>query len=68
MAKKRKAPQDLKALQLSFTENEVHYELLRYHPDRMEVHCKRIDKGESLLIDLPFAHLPKALKKILKPL
>ncbi len=64
----KKACVELSCKELFFVENGVRYELLRYDPNRMSIHCKRTENGTSQAFVLPFAHLPKRLKKILKPL
>ena len=67
MAKKKKAI-ELTQKQLEFTENETTYKLIRFKPENMTLDVIRYEKGEKLgEFNIPFAHLPKSLKKIIKP-
>jgi hypothetical protein len=64
---KKKQPINLKKLQLSFEEKGVLYKLLEFKPSSMTIDVQRYEN--SILIDtfnIPFAHLPKKLKKIIK--
>jgi hypothetical protein len=68
MAKKKKKSIALMHKDISFTENGITYKLLRFKPENMSVDVLRLE-NDTLLDEftLPFAHLPKALKKVLKP-
>jgi len=67
MAKKKKAI-DLTQKKLEFTENEISYRLIRFKPENMTLDVIRYENGEKLgEFNIPFAHLPKALKRIIKP-
>jgi len=66
MAKKKRI--DLTNKNLHFTGGGVHYQLLSFDPNNMTLQTLRLEN--DILMDeftLPFAHLPKALKKIIKP-
>jgi hypothetical protein len=67
MAKKKKSI-DLSSQKLEFTEQEAHYKLLRFYPDKMTVDTMLSEAGvKKGMRNLPFAHLPKELKKLIKP-
>jgi len=67
MAKKKKNI-ELVNKNLEFTENGILYKLIRFKPESMTLDVLRFENG--IKIDehnLPFAHIPKAIKKIIKP-
>ena len=67
MAKKKKII-DLKSKNLSFCENGIEYRLLRFKAENMTLDVIRYEDGQKLdEFNIPFAHIPKALKKIIKP-
>ena len=67
MAKKKKAV-ELTQKKLEFTENDITYKLIRFKPENMTLDVIRYESGENLgEFNIPFAHLPKALKKTIKP-
>jgi len=67
MAKKKKAVA-LTQKKLEFTENNITYKLIRFKPENMTLDVIRYEKEEKLgEFTIPFAHLPKALKKAIKP-
>lgn len=61
---------------LSFQEGGFTYKLLEFNPKKMTVLCKKTaleGRGDAPSFDvssveLPFAHLPKKIKKIIHPL
>ncbi|QOP44949.1 hypothetical protein [Sulfurimonas paralvinellae] len=67
MAKKKKVI-ELTQKNLEFTENGITYKLIRFKPDTMTLDVIRYeDKNRLDEFSIPFAHLPKSLKKIVKP-
>ncbi len=67
MAKKKKII-DLKNKNLSFCENGIEYKLLRFKAENMTLDVIRYEDGQKVdEFNIPFAHLPKSLKKIIKP-
>jgi hypothetical protein len=67
MAKKKKSV-ELSDQNITCKVNEIEYKIIRYYPSRMSVDVKAI--GESVgqgQSNIPFAHLPKEIKKIVKP-
>ncbi len=67
MAKKKRTV-DLSAQNISFSENNIIYKLLRFKVDNMTLDVIRYEDGVKMdEYNIPFAHLPKALKKQIKP-
>jgi hypothetical protein len=67
MAKKKKII-DLKSKNLSFCENGIEYRLLRFKAENMTLDVIRYENEQEIdEFNIPFAHIPKALKKIIKP-
>ena len=67
MAKKKKSI-ELTQKKLSFVDKGITYKLIRFKPENMTVDVVRYE-GEKRLdsFNIPFAHLPRELKKIVKP-
>jgi len=67
MAKKKKSI-DLRNKNLEFSENGICYKLLRFKAENMTIDVIRYEGDKKLdEYNIPFAHLPKAMKKIIKP-
>jgi hypothetical protein len=67
MAKKKKAV-DLRSKNLEFTQNSITYKLLRFKAEDMTLDVIRYEEGKKIdEYNIPFAHLPKSMKKIIKP-
>ncbi len=67
MAKKKKSI-ELTAQDMSFTEKDTLYKLMRFYPDKMTLDTMIYEDGKKLgMRNIPFAHLPKELKKKIKP-
>jgi hypothetical protein len=67
MAKKKKSI-ELTKDNISFQEKDTLYKLLRFYPDKMTIDTMVYENGQKQgMRNLPFAHLPKDLKKIIKP-
>ncbi len=67
MAKKKKSI-DLRDKNLEFTQNSTTYKLLFFKPESMTLDVVRYENGTKIdEFNLPFAHIPKAMKKIIKP-
>jgi 5-formyltetrahydrofolate cyclo-ligase len=67
MAKKKKII-DLSKQNIEYTQENSVYKVLRFNPEYMTVHVSKQEESEKKdIIDMPFAHLPKAIKKIIKP-
>ena len=67
MTKKKKAI-ELSAKNLEFTQNNVTYKLIRFKPEFMTLDVIKYENDVKMGTDtLPFAHLPKKLKRFIKP-
>ncbi len=67
MAKEKKSI-DLSALNISFVVQKSTFKVLRFHPVKMTVDVMVYENGTKEEIKMfPFAHLPKEIKKIIKP-
>jgi len=67
MAKKKKAV-ELTQQKLSFTERGITYRLIRFKPENMTVDVIRYEGDKRLdSYNIPFAHLPRELKRVVKP-
>ena len=67
MAKKKNRI-DLRSKNLEFTENGITYKLIYFKQESMTPDVVRFENGFKIdEYNLPFAHIPKALKKIIKP-
>lgn len=65
----KKATIDLSHEKLSFEDNGRIIKLISFNPDKMTLTCTQTYKDEkSTPLEFPFSHLPKSLKKALKPL
>jgi hypothetical protein len=69
MAKNKKKVINLSDQNISFTEKERHIKIISFNPNSMEVEVSITEEGEKgkKVMKLPFAHLPKELKKIVRP-
>ena len=67
MAKKKKSI-ELTNQNIEFQEKDTLYKLVRFYPDKMTVDTMVSENGvKQGMKNLPFAHLPKEIKKIIKP-
>ncbi len=66
MAKKKKIT-DFSTKDIHYKEDNIQYKVLRFNPSFMTVHVTKLEDNEKTTIEMPFAHLPKAIKKIIKP-
>jgi len=64
---KKKAVIDITKENLSFSENGITYKLLKFYPHNMTIDTYRYGNGiKTDLFNIPFAHIPKKLKKLIK--
>ncbi len=67
MAKKKKSI-DLSEQDIRFSIEEQEYRAVRFYPSNMSVDVIQFQEGKKQgLHNLPFAHLPKKIKQIIKP-
>jgi len=64
---KKRAIVNLSAQKLTFTLQNIEYKLLSFCPNKMIINIAPIEPKEDALFEIPFAHLSKELKKIIKP-
>jgi hypothetical protein len=64
---KRKEKIDLSKKNLIFILQNVEYKLLHFCPNKMIVELQPLTQREDAIKEIPFAHLSKELKKIIKP-
>lgn len=67
MAKDKKSV-ELSEKKIAFEIKKVSYKVIRFYPSQMVVDVMVVDDGVKLgMQTLPFAHMPKDIKKIIKP-
>ncbi|PHR55264.1 MAG: hypothetical protein COA44_11195 [Arcobacter sp.] len=69
MAKNKKKVINLSEQNITFVENERHIKIISFNPNTMEVEVSISETGEKTkkVTKLPFAHLSKDIKKLIKP-
>jgi len=66
MAKKQEN-QDLRQKNIRFQIQNEEYQAIRFYPSKMTLDILSLNtKGEGIK-NIPFAHIPKEIKKIIKP-
>lgn len=63
---KRKPVEDFSSDPITYEQDNVSYALTRFDPNKMTAEVTSLESGERKT--LPFAHLPKKVKKLLRPL
>ncbi len=66
MAKKKESI-SLEARNIEFMIQNIPYKALLFHPSNMSVDIQCLDTKEIGLKNIVFAHLPKEVKKLIKP-
>jgi len=66
MSSKKSVQEDLRGLDINFEMLNVKYKAIRFYPSKMTLDIEKIGETKELL-NIPFAHLPKKIKKIIKP-
>ena len=67
MAKKKPAV-EFSAKNVLFVLDQVEYKVILFKEEQMTVDCIiEQDNGKKKSVNLPFAHLPKNIKQVLKP-
>jgi len=69
MAKKQKKSVELSDKKITFNVEKQSYKAIRYYPTAMSLDVMEFDKdGKKLgMTNIPFAHVPKEIKKMIKP-
>ena len=65
---KKKYNEDLRSKNIEFEMLNLKYKAIRFYQAKMTLDVILVDdKDKQGIINIPFAHLPKSTKKILKP-
>ncbi|MEN4045861.1 hypothetical protein [Sulfurimonas sp. NWX367] len=64
---RKKQTHDLSKKNVEYIQDNIFYKVLRFNPSNMTVDVIKIEKNEKTNTEMPFAHLPKAVKKSIKP-
>ncbi|MEA1983520.1 MAG: hypothetical protein U9N39_08240 [Campylobacterota bacterium] len=65
---KKKENEDLKNKNIFYEREGTKYQALRFYHAKMTVDVIEIDDKEKKgIMNIPFAHIPKATKKLIKP-
>ena len=69
MGKKQKKSVELSSEKIKFNIEKISYKVIRYYPTAMSLDVMVTDEnGEKLgMQNIPFAHVPKDIKKLIKP-
>ncbi len=68
MAKKKKKVINLSDQNITYTEQDRQIRIISFNPNTMEVEVSSMYPGEKKqVMKLPFAHLPKEIKKLVRP-
>jgi uncharacterized protein (DUF2225 family) len=69
MAKKKKKSVELSEQNIRFEVDRQLYKAIRYYPTAMSLDVMEFDKNGSKIgmTNIPFAHIPKGIKKMIKP-
>ena len=69
MGKKKKKSVELSDQKIKFNVEKMSYKAIRYYPTAMSLDVMAFDEnGEKIgMQNIPFAHVPKEIKKLIKP-
>jgi len=69
VGKNKKKSVELSDKKISFTRERVSYKVIRYYPTAMslDVMVTEEDGTKLGMQNIPFAHIPKEIKKLVKP-
>ncbi|EDZ61907.1 hypothetical protein SMGD1_0955 [Sulfurimonas gotlandica GD1] len=69
MGKKQKKSVELSDQKINFMIQKISYKAIRYYPTAMSLDVMVTDEDGTKLgmQNIPFAHIPKEIKKIIKP-
>ena len=69
MGKKKKKSIELSEKKISFMMERITYKVIRYYPTAMSLDVMVIDENgdKEGMRNIPFAHIPKEIKKLVKP-
>ena len=64
---KKKINEDYKSKNIIFDIEGTKYQLIRFYQVKMTVDVIELDSKDKSIKNMPFAHMPKATKKLIKP-
>ena len=69
MGKKQKKSIELSDKKINFMIEKISYKVIRYYPTAMSLDVMVIDENgvKVGMQNIPFAHIPKEIKKLIKP-
>lgn len=69
MGKKQKKSIELSDKKINFMIEKISYKVIRYYPTAMSLDVMVIDENgvKVGMQNIPFAHIPKEIKKLVKP-
>ena len=69
MGKKKKKSIELSDKKINFSIEKISYKVIRYYPTAMTIDVMVTEEDGSKLgmQNIPFAHIPKEMKKLIKP-
>ncbi len=69
MAKKKKKSIELSDKKITFNVEKISYKAIRYYPTAMSLDVMVVNEDgvKQGMQNIPFAHIPKEIKKIIKP-
>ncbi len=69
MAKNKKKSVELSDKKITFTREKITYKVIRYYPTAMSLDAMATQEDGTKLgmQNIPFAHIPKEIKKLVKP-
>jgi len=69
MGKKQKKSIELSDKKINFMIEKISYKIIRYYPTAMSLDVMVIDENgvKVGMQNIPFAHIPKEIKKLVKP-
>jgi len=66
-AKEKKKTLELSSEKITFEIEKLSYKVIRFYPTKMTLDVNVFEDGKKLGVqNIPFAHLPKATKKLIK--
>ena len=69
MSKKRKPQIDLSQKEITYEMDNIKYKVVRFNPNYMTIDANlHYSNGKKESITIPFAQLPKKIKKIIRPM
>ena len=64
---KKKENEDLRSKNIIFDIEGTKYHLIRFYQSKMTIDVVEVDSKDKSIRNMPFAHMPKSAKKLIKP-